>query len=606
MAKVNNIAPHATAVAYTRRSTDKQEMSIEEQAAAIQRFADEKGYALIRWYTDDAVSGDDTKNRHDFQRMLADAQQRKDFKFIICWDQSRFGRFNPQEAGYWTYQFAEAGVGLVTTDKGLIDWNDFTGWLTYSVDQHAKHQFLVNLSRDVVRGQTEAASKGSWLGLPPYGYRIEGERKNKRLVIESEGKVNVVRRIFREFVTEGRSLADIARRLQKDGIVPPGEGRPWRYDTVRTILGNPAYAGDYASGRVRYAKYHVVQDGRPVRVTGPRKHVINPEEKWIIRRDNHEAIVDRETFDRARELLAPNRVGVRRFTPETNPFALNGLLRCGKCGCPMWGDTVKGRKFYRCGNWQTNGVTACEGTKVSEPVILNGVADHLEKWLGTEAEGLDTVAYYGHLSPDDKLPEVFEKVKKLVIPPPRPKRDRERLKKRVDELAAKITKARNNLALLDPENIPAAQDKIRALDAERADLDKELQQAKPPSEQNINEVVMAVFHSLYSLAYCCRSLAKPSAFDGQERRGVENPDGSITTGSLEMAAPGHVRRFFSHASHIVCHSEKRGTGRGTRHEFVRGEIVFREVGVARSESNLTSRNPYSVSFTISFGPKAEG
>src|SRR5262245_13603394 len=143
------------AVGYVRRSTDKQEASIAEQKKAIQQYADEKGYKIIRWYTDDAISGDDTEKRLSFQQMLADAQNRRDFQVILCWDQSRFGRFSPQEGGYWSHLFSKAGVRLVTVDKGLIDWNDFTGWLTYSVDQHAKHEFLKQLSKDVARGQLE-------------------------------------------------------------------------------------------------------------------------------------------------------------------------------------------------------------------------------------------------------------------------------------------------------------------------------------------------------------------------------------------------------------------------------------------------------------------
>src|SRR5262249_14520023 len=142
MSKKTTTSQHVPAVGYVRRSTDKQEASLPEQKKAIQGYAAEKGYNILRWYEDDAISGDDTEKRHGFLRMVADAQEQRDFQFVICWDQSRFGRFSPQEAGHWTYLLSKAGVGLVTVDKGLIDWDDFTGWLTYSVDQHSKHDFL--------------------------------------------------------------------------------------------------------------------------------------------------------------------------------------------------------------------------------------------------------------------------------------------------------------------------------------------------------------------------------------------------------------------------------------------------------------------------------
>jgi DNA invertase Pin-like site-specific DNA recombinase len=580
------------AVGYVRRSTDKQEASIEDQTAAVAAFAADRGYAVLRWYTDDGVSGDDTERRHGFQRMLADAQARRDFGVIICWDQSRFGRFTPQEAGHWTYLFSRAGVGLVTVDKGPVDWDDFTGWLTYSVNQHSKHDFLQQLSKDVCRGQAEAAKAGSWLGQPPYGYRVEGGRKTKRLVVDDATKVRVVQRVFREFVEEGRSLSDIARRLHADGYPTPGaRGRPWRYDSVRTILSNPAYCGVYASGRYSYGKFNTIRGGQVTKGGGRkvgRKAARNPEAAWTVRRDNHEPMVDADTFERARALLERWKTGRGPHTPETSPFALAGLLRCGRCGCPMWGDTVKARRFYRCGTWQTHGPDACEGTKVAEETILGGVADHLETWLGLDAERVGGAAFYGTLTAGD-LPEGFDRVRKLVMPPAAPKADRARLARRAGELAAKVAKARGNLPFLDRENLPAAQDAVRKLEDERAAAEEELRRTEPAAEADVNAAALRVLDNLYGLAYACRSLSLPGHVDAKGNRGVGHGDGTVTVGSLETAAPRAVRRFLSHTSHIVVHSEKHGTGRGTRHRFAGGEIVFNGVGAATGKVNLHDR-----------------
>lgn len=578
------------AVGYARRSTDKQESSIPEQVKAVQQYADEHGYRILRWYTDDAISGDDTKKRLDFLRMLEDAQQQADFKAILCWDQDRFGRFSPHEASYRTWPLAQAGVRLVTVDKGPIDWTDFTEWLTYSVNQHGKHQFLKDLSRNVARGQLDAANNGSWVGSPPYAYRLEGPKKHKRLILDDPVKARIVQRIFREYVEEGRSMMNIADRLNKEGVLSAG-GRMggWRGGSVRVILENPAYTGDYAGCRYSYGKYHTNHRGSVVKANG--KRIRRPASEWVVRPDNHEAIIDRATFEKAQAILAGGKTGRSPYTPETNPYVLSCLLRCGRpgCGCVLNGLTNGKYNYYECGNRKYNGKDACEGTTVRERDVLRSVADHLENWLGFDGEALGAAAYYGALKDGDELPEAFHKIKALITSPAAPKHDRERLEKQAEQLTATLAKAKGNLVLLDADNIPAAQDRIRQLGEELAAVERELKQSKPPAEKDVNAVVLEVLNNLYALAYCCRSLARPGCVDEKGRRGVDNGDGTVTWGSLEAAAPKAVKRLLNRTSHIVCHtvrregkaSKKRGAT-GTRHQFERGEIVFSGVGPVAS------------------------
>jgi DNA invertase Pin-like site-specific DNA recombinase len=193
-------APPVPAAGYLRRSTDKQKTSLEDQRKAVPRYAGERGYTIIRWYTDDGISGDDTEKRVAFLQMIADAQQLRDFKAILCWDQSRFGRFDSLEYGFYVHPLRKAGVRLATVQDGVIDWDSFTGRVIGSLNQEQKHASLRQLGADVTRGLAEAAEGGSWIGSKPYGYRIEGPKKAKRLGLDDPGKVRVVQRIFREFV----------------------------------------------------------------------------------------------------------------------------------------------------------------------------------------------------------------------------------------------------------------------------------------------------------------------------------------------------------------------------------------------------------------------
>src|SRR5262249_6226805 len=143
--------------------------------------------------------------------------------------------------------------------------------------------------------------------------------------------VKIVRRIFREFTDDERSTNEIANRLQKDGVPTPtgrtdknGRPKPWRYDSVRTSLENPAYVGDFMAGRSSYGKFHTIRHGQIVPVGRKRRSRRNaekwvvdrsrkPEAEWIVFRDHHEAIIDRRTFEAAKAILAK---GKGRRRPE--------------------------------------------------------------------------------------------------------------------------------------------------------------------------------------------------------------------------------------------------------------------------------------------------
>src|ERR1043165_550155 len=126
-----NAPPRPQAVAYIRRSIDKQDQSLPQQIDFAKRRAESGGYHLempedlnerIKHgsihqvgdvYLDDAVSGA-VERRPGLMAMLRRIRRDKSVKFLIVWDRTRLGRFERNEVGMALEKdLRESGVTLV-------------------------------------------------------------------------------------------------------------------------------------------------------------------------------------------------------------------------------------------------------------------------------------------------------------------------------------------------------------------------------------------------------------------------------------------------------------------------------------------------------------
>ena len=346
--KQNGLIP---AVAYYRMSSNKQETSIPEQREAVERYAGEHGYRIIRDYCDEGISGDATSKRVEFQRMHHAACNGRDFRSILCWDQSRFGRFDSVEAGYWIHPIRQAGIRLATVCDGLVDWNSFSGRVVNMLHTEGKHQFLRDLSANVTRGLLAKARRGEWTqGQPPIGYRVD---ENDRLILGPPDEIEIINRIFREYLAGG-SLGSVTVGINADGILSP-TGNRWNRWTVSRILKRRLYIGAFVSNADPRGKYSQVRGGRVQRVTGDTQIRVSdaevgiPTSDEIFIPDNHPAIISHEVFDAVQRRLSQQRVNHGDFSPSPDRYALTGLLWCGKCDQRMQGRCQGGYQFYMCG-----------------------------------------------------------------------------------------------------------------------------------------------------------------------------------------------------------------------------------------------------------------
>jgi DNA invertase Pin-like site-specific DNA recombinase len=471
---------------YLRMSSDKQETSIPQQEKALRQLCDRKGYRIVATYRDEGISGDATEKRRGFLKMLADAPGGK-FRRIVAYDQDRFGRFDMLEAGYYISPLRKAKVSLETIAQGLVDWENFGGRVIYGVLQEGKHQYLRDISLNILRGLTAKAEEcqGYPGGPAPYGYRrvtqLQGHRRLSHLVIE-KAEAKIVARIFREYLAAHASCNIVANRLNRDKVPSPRKADFWKGLAVQRILSNPAYIGMVAWGKKSSGKYSMrTREGVVARKADsdavPAGAIMHK------RTDLVPAIVDEATFKAAQKLLKERKHETRRHG-TIRP--LSGLIRCLNCGKGMYGDGG----CYRCstGSRGADG-KQCSNRRVPQAPLIEMITATLKEELGSP-----TV-----------LPVLRNRISKYVTAAfEKPKADPAiAIRKQIAELDKRLTDGAARLLVVPPGLVPELSRAIDAVRRERDGLADRLAMtqesgdavATPPVPRIVDEL-MDRFHRL--------------------------------------------------------------------------------------------------------------
>jgi DNA invertase Pin-like site-specific DNA recombinase len=431
-------------VGYLRRSTDRQEQSLGDQQAAIERYARDHGFEIFRFYTDDAISGTSTDARKAFQKLLQDAQSDTcDFRAVLVYDIKRFGRVDNDEAGHYRYLLRKNRIDVVYVSEGFQ--GDDTDDLLRPVKQWQARQESRDLSKVSIRGLLSLSQGGWWMGgMAPFGFDLlyhdsagkpyhrvrfmpNGEKQvfsvegalvrtvprgehlstaksdRARLVPSAAERVRTVQRIFEMYADLGMGLRAIAARLNEEKIPSPGCANPkanldrtWGLSSVRGILQNRAYVGDLVWNRRTQGKFHRIANGQAQkRETLHRAVEKNGKENWIIVQDAHEALVPRDLFLRAQERRTDEKKSpenFRRGRGKDSPFLFTGLMVCKHCGFKLQGythhsgyrrtDGSESVTFdYTCGGYRTKGTSVCRRYWLRRDPFENLILERVEKRL---------------------------------------------------------------------------------------------------------------------------------------------------------------------------------------------------------------------------------
>ena len=353
-----------TAALYCRLSRDdnmdSESNSIQNQRKILQKAAKDKGYTDTIFFVDDGITGT-TMKRPGFQKMLT-AIEAGYISAVFVKDLSRLGR-NYIEVGKLTEEFFPLhDIRLVAVSDGVDSdegEDDFTPFKNIMNEYYAKD---ISKKRRIVNKMKGNA--GVPLSPPPYGY-IKKPDDPRFWVVEPEA-AEVVRRIYR-MALEGYGLAETAAQLAADGVVNPTyywrsrgtsrggskstvEPTKWGHTTVKKILTLQEYCGDVINFK-SYSKSYKMK-----------KRIENPEENRAIFLNVHEAIIDRQTWEKVQALQK----GTRRKKPTVTqePSVFSGLLKCPECGGNLnfhFNQNNHDIKFFSCQN-HNSGYRKCSKT----------------------------------------------------------------------------------------------------------------------------------------------------------------------------------------------------------------------------------------------------
>ena len=355
---------------YARVSTSKQaekDLSIPDQLRQMRDWCKRNGHAIAKEYVEPGASATDDR-RPEFQQMISDASLKPSpYEVIVVHSLSRFFR-DMIEFALYERRLNKSGCKVVSITQ--ITSDDSAGQMARQIFSMFDEYQSKETGKHTLRALQENARQGFFNGSkPPFGYKTQeldlptAKGKKKRLVID-ETEAPTVRRIF-ELYYRGLNGSEmgplqIASHLDERGV--KRRGAKWRRNTVRSMLNDSAYMGDYVFNKKNM-----------------NAQKIKPVDQWI--RVSIEPIIDKQVFAAVAAKRHQRSPAVTPARVVTTPTLLTGLLRCQNCGASMTTATGKGGRYqyYKCNTRISRGAGACCTPPVNmqkmDDLVLTAFAD---------------------------------------------------------------------------------------------------------------------------------------------------------------------------------------------------------------------------------------
>lgn len=309
----------------SREDGDKQESeSIGNQRKILQRYVKENDLDVVQEYVDDGVSGT-TFDRPSFNKMIDDIENGT-INMVITKDLSRLGRDYIKTGFYLEDYFPKNNIRYVAITDGIDTYidstnNDITPFKAIMNDMYAK-----DISKKIRSVLKEKQKQGEYMcSIPAYGYKRHPTIKNK-LVIDEQVR-DIAEKIF-DMYANGHGSVEIVNFLNINKYLSPTGYRKtglvqdenktsynWNEVTLCNMLKNEVYIGNTVQNKRSIISYKV------------KKFRTVDKEEHIRVENTHEAIIDKDTFDKVQCIIEKRGTN----TKLKYDYLLRGLLYCYHC-----------------------------------------------------------------------------------------------------------------------------------------------------------------------------------------------------------------------------------------------------------------------------------
>ena len=340
--------------AYARVSSGKDAM-LHSLSAQVSHYSEliqkRRDWQYVGVYADEAISG--TKDsRVQFQKLLDDCRAGK-IDMIITKAISRFAR-NTVTMLEVVRELKTLGVDVYFERENIHSLSG-DGELMLSI----LSSFAQEESRSVSENCKWRIRKGFELGkhhgiTKLFGYRIE---HGEFTIIPDEAEI--VRQIFADYLS-GMGREALHKKLRQQGIELSLTG-------IYKLLRNEKYIGDLCLQK-SFIVDHLTK----------KKQQNNGEKPMFYVEDNHEPIIDRDTFEKVQHELQRRSAKHHPMpkTPKTYPFT--GKITCSICGDKYRRKINSAKPVWICSGYNTYGKAYCASKQIPEKILLELAGDDFE------------------------------------------------------------------------------------------------------------------------------------------------------------------------------------------------------------------------------------